>query len=230
MGHHCLSVFSPGLRKFFGADVATFAYSAGRLDRQLASQLAGVSTVAVTAVALIGWWWDLPPLSAWSAGSPTSSGALCLAAIGFALMRPRDDIVASVVGLVVVAVATAFLGFALFGAEREAGLEEAFAMPAATALGILLAGAAFMLCRFDRHYVTATVLGGLVGAVAVFGLLGNLGAGTSRRRGTGCDHGRGVARPRETTPVWNRIPAQAPGWHVSLAGDPGACPFRGNRA
>ena len=47
-------------------------------------------------------------------------------------------------------------------------------MPAATALGILLAGGAFMLCRFDRHYVTATVVGGLVGAVAVFGLLGYL--------------------------------------------------------
>jgi hypothetical protein len=98
IGCQLLADVLAGAATSFGADVATFAHFAGRLNRQLASQVAGVATVAVTAVALIGWWWELPLLSGWSSGPPTSSGALCLAAIGLALMRPRDDIVAIAVG------------------------------------------------------------------------------------------------------------------------------------
>lgn len=151
------------------------------LKKQHASQVAGFATVAITTVALMGWWWELPLLSGWRAGSPATTlfAALCLTALGLALIRPRDDILAVAVGLAVAVVAAVDLGLALFGAEPEAGLGAQFAMPAATALGLVLVGGALMLSRFERHYVAATVLSGLVGAIAAFVLLGYLtGANT----------------------------------------------------
>jgi two-component sensor histidine kinase/PAS domain-containing protein len=156
--------------------VTLFVRLASNLKGRHATQVAGFAGVAIAAVVLIGWWWELPLLSAWRAGPPATSpfGALCLTALGLALIRPRDDILAVAVGLVVAAVAAVDLGLALFVAEPGAGREPLFAMPAATALGVGLAGGALMLSRFERHYVTAAVLSGLAGAVAVFVLLGYL--------------------------------------------------------
>jgi PAS domain S-box-containing protein len=103
----------------------------------------------------------------------TPLGALCLTVLGLLFLRSRDDILAVAVGLAVTAVAAVDLGLALFGTQPEGRLA-LFAMPAATALGIVLAGGALVLSRFERHYVTGTVLSGLAGAIAVFVLLGYL--------------------------------------------------------
>jgi PAS domain S-box-containing protein len=166
----------PAAVRLFGAYVTLLVRLASNLKGRHATQVAGLAAVAIAVVELIGWWWELPLLSAWRAGPPATSpfGALCLMALGLALIRPRDDILAVAVGLVVAAVAAVDLGLALFVVEPGAGREPLFAMPAATALGVVLAGVALMLSRFERHYVTAAVLSGLAGAVAVFVLLGYL--------------------------------------------------------
>ncbi len=146
------------------------------LKRQQASQVAGFATAAVAAVALIGRWWDLPLLSGWGVGLPATTplGALCLAVLGLVLIRPRDDILAVAVGLAVAAVAAVDLGLALFSAQPQAALGALFVMPAATALGVVLAGGALMLSRFERYHVFATALGGLAGGLGVFTLVGYL--------------------------------------------------------
>src|SRR5258706_14889282 len=63
------------------------------LKRQHASQAAGLAAVTIAAAALIGWWTGLPILSSWGAGFPPFRplGALCLAALGLALVQPRKD-------------------------------------------------------------------------------------------------------------------------------------------
>ncbi len=63
------------------------------LKRQHASQAAGLAAVTIAAAALIGWWTGLPILSSWGAGFPPLRplGALCLAALGLALVHPGKD-------------------------------------------------------------------------------------------------------------------------------------------
>jgi PAS domain S-box-containing protein len=99
---------------------------------------------------------------------------LCLAALGLALICPGGYGPAVAAGLAVAAVAAINLGLDLFGAEPETSPWALFAMPSATALGVLLAGSALLLSHFRRHYVAATMLGSLTGAIAVFVLLGYL--------------------------------------------------------
>ncbi len=166
----------PGLHELFGADVAALQHFAGRLNRELASQVAGVATIAVAMVALFGAWWGPPPLAGWQAGLPLTIPfeVFCLTALGVVLIRPLDDVLAVAVGLVVAAIAAVDLVLDLFGAEPEASPWVLFTVPSATALGVVLAGSALLLSRFERHYIAATVLGSLTGAIAVFGLLGYL--------------------------------------------------------
>ena len=62
----------------------------------------------IAAVVLIGGWAELPLLSSWGAGFPPMrpSAALCIAALGLALMHPGKDLrFAFAVGLAVVAAA-----------------------------------------------------------------------------------------------------------------------------
>jgi hypothetical protein len=169
--------------------VTLFVGHAGSLKRQRASQAAGFAALTIAVMALIGWWAGLPLLSSWSSGlagmKPLT--ALCLAALGVALMRPGKDLrFAFAVGLAVAAVAVLDLVRYMFGIEpgigslqtsRTAVLGERaawFAMPHVTALGLALAGGSLALSRFERHGLTATVFGSLAGAIGasvVFGYL-----------------------------------------------------------
>src|SRR5260370_9791320 len=60
------------------------------LKRQRAGQAAGFAAVTIAAAAFIGWWVSLPLLSSWGSGFATVKpmGALCLMALGLALMHP----------------------------------------------------------------------------------------------------------------------------------------------
>jgi PAS domain S-box-containing protein len=118
-------------------------------------------------VAFIGWWAGLPVLSSWASGSAAMSPvtALCLAALGLALMRPGEHWQFAVAaGLVVAAAALLDLGQGLFGIE----------LGVTPALGLALAGGALALGRFERHRFIATGLASFVGVLAVFVLLSYL--------------------------------------------------------
>ena len=145
----------------------------------------------IAAAALAGWWAGLPLLSSWGSGFATMkpTAALCLAALGLALMYPgKHSRFACVVGLAVAAVAVLDLvqdalnvepgiGRLQTQASRTAVLVQRVAsvsMPHATALGFALAGGSLALSRFERHRFAATALASLVGAIALFVLLGYL--------------------------------------------------------
>src|SRR6266566_3314491 len=101
---------------FSGAYMAPFAL-VRRLKRQHASQAAGFVAVTIAAAALIGWCTGLPLLSSWRPDLPTMRplGALCLTALGLALVHPgKDSRVAFAVGLTVAALAALVLGLILF--------------------------------------------------------------------------------------------------------------------
>src|SRR5215471_10683233 len=90
------------------------------LKRQHASQVAGFAAVIIAAGVLIGGWAELPLLSSWGAGLPPMrpSAALCVAALGLALVHPgKGSRLAFAVGLVVVAVAAVGLGLILFNVD-----------------------------------------------------------------------------------------------------------------
>jgi PAS domain S-box-containing protein len=169
--------------------VTLFVALAGRLKRQHASQAAGFAAVTIAAAALIGWWVELPMLSSWGSGvtavKPVT--ALCLTALGLALVHPgKNSRFAFAVGLAVAAVAALDLGQDLFGVDfgidhwltpRAAApgpRPASFRMINGTPLAIALAGGSLALSRFEGHHFTATVLGGLAGIIAVFGLLSYL--------------------------------------------------------
>ena len=166
-----------------------FAGEASHLKRQRAGQAAGFAAAAIAAAALIGWWAGLPLLSSWSPGFATMKPvtASCLAALGLALVHPgRDWRFALAVGLAVAALAVLGLGVVLFnlelGIDRWLAPGDASFRTAATSyrvinaatLGMALAGGSLALSRFERHRLAATMLGGLAGAIALFGLLGYL--------------------------------------------------------
>jgi PAS domain S-box-containing protein len=153
---------------------------AGTFGRQQASEAAGLAAVAIAAAALIGQWADLPLLSSWGEGLPlmTPFGAVCVAVLGLALMRPGNPGLAFGAGLAITAVAAVDLALAIAGGGR--GIDPDIAatawslISASMALGLIFAGSALVLCGFERHDLTATVLAGIAGALAVFVLLGYL--------------------------------------------------------
>jgi PAS domain S-box-containing protein len=159
-----------------------------RLTREYASQIAGFAAVTIAAAVLAGGWAGLPLLASWGAGLPPMrpSSALCLAALGLALMHPgKDQRFAFAIGLAVVAVAVGGAGLILLnvdpGIDRwlarialEGPGPVSFPVARVAALALGLAGGALALSRFERHRLAATLLGSLAGAIAVFALLGYL--------------------------------------------------------
>jgi PAS domain S-box-containing protein len=159
------------------------------LKRQHASQAAGFVAVTIGAAVLIGLWVGLPVLSSWGPGlSPTRpSAALCLGALGLALLHPgKDSRFAFAVGIVVVAIAAIGLALMLLNhdpridwwlasrAAVEGSGAISFRVSKVAALALGLAGGSLALGCFERHRLAATVLGGIVGTFAVFALLGYL--------------------------------------------------------
>src|SRR5215470_17414377 len=152
------------------------------LERQHASQVAGLAAVTIAGAVLIGWWDGTPMLSSWgSTFAPTKPvAALCLASLGLALMYPgKSSRLAFAVGLTVLFAAVLDLFGVDFGINRWLVPRAAVMGPGAASfetingmpLAIALAGGSLALSRFEGHHFTATVLGGLAGGMAVFALL-----------------------------------------------------------
>jgi PAS domain S-box-containing protein len=152
------------------------------LKRQHASQAAGFVAVTIAAAVLIGWWGGLPRLSSWGSGFVATKplAALCLTALGLALVHPgKDSRFALAVGLAVAAIALLDLFGVDFGINRwlvpwaaVSGPEAAsFEMINGVPLAIALAGGSLALSRFEGHHFTATVLGCLAGGMALFAVL-----------------------------------------------------------
>jgi PAS domain S-box-containing protein len=169
--------------------VTLFVGLADGLMRRRASQVAGLAAVMIAAAALIGWWAGLPLLANWGSGFATVKPvtALCLGALGLALMHPhRDSRFAFAVGLAVAALAAFALAEVLFNVELGIGRfvvagEASFRTTATTfrvtnaaVLAGGLAGGSLALSLFERHHFAATTLACLAGAIAVFVLFGYL--------------------------------------------------------
>jgi PAS domain S-box-containing protein len=161
----------------------------GSLNREHASQFAGLAAATIGAAVLIGGWAGLPLLSSWGAGFPPMrpSAALCIAALGLALVHPgKQWLFAFAIGLAVVAVAAIGLGLILFnidpgidrwlaaGTAVEGAGPVSFRVAKVVAVALGLAGGALALSRFERHRLAATILGSIAGAIAAFALLGYL--------------------------------------------------------
>src|SRR5882672_60921 len=155
------------------------------LKRQHASQAVGFAAVTIAAAVLIGWWGGLPMLSSWGSGFAATKpvAALCLAALGLALVHPgKNSRFALAVGLAVAAIAVLDLFGVDFGINRWLVPRAAVPAPGAASfemingmpLAIALAGGSLALSRFEGHHFTATVLGGLAGGIAVFAVLNYL--------------------------------------------------------
>jgi PAS domain S-box-containing protein len=183
-------VYEPAAALTSGAYVTLFVGLASRPNRQYASQAAGFAAVTIAAVVLIGWWAGLPLLSSWGSGLPPMRpvGALCLAALGLALMHPgKDSRFAFAVGLALAALGALGVILVLFNVEFGiidrwlapwAGVPElgaaSFRVASAATVAFGLVGGSLALSRFERHRFAATILCGTAGAVAVFVLLGYL--------------------------------------------------------
>jgi PAS domain S-box-containing protein len=169
--------------------VTLFVGQAGGLKRQRASQAFGFAAVTIAATVLIGWWAGLPLLWSWGSGLPPTrpSAALCLGALGLALVHPgRDSRFAFAVGITVVAVAAGGLGLMLLNVDPgidpwlaprgavEGSGAISFQIAKVAALVLGLAGGSLALSRFERHRLAATILGSVVGTITVFALLGYL--------------------------------------------------------
>jgi PAS domain S-box-containing protein len=168
----------------------TLVGQTGSLNRQSASQIVGFATVIIAAVALIGLWTGLPMLSSWVIGSPhmRPAGALAVAVFGFALTHPgKDSRLAFGVGLVIATVAALALALVLSGvdlavidrwltpwADVSGPGMLSFQVTSAGYVAIGLAGGSLALSCFERHRLASTALAALVGAIAMFALLGYL--------------------------------------------------------
>jgi hypothetical protein len=156
------------------------------LKRQRASQAAGCATVAIAIAASIGGW--VPLLSGWGSVFATVKPvtALCLVALGLALVHPgKNSRLALAVGLAVAAIATLDL-LDRFGIDaginrlnrllvpRAAvpGPETALRMINGVPVALALAGISLALSRFERYHFAATVLAvSAAGVMQVFALL-----------------------------------------------------------
>jgi len=165
--------------------VPFFVGQAGGLKRQLASQVAGLAAVTIAAVALVGWWAELPVLSSWVPGFANMKPvtALCLTALGLALVHPgKNSRFVFAAGLPVAIVAALDLSQALFAVEL--GIDRWLVPPHAAAepeaasfrvingmpLALVLVGGSFALSRFEGHRFTAATLAGIACVMAVFAL------------------------------------------------------------
>jgi PAS domain S-box-containing protein len=153
-----------------------------RLNRQRAAQAAGFVAVIIAAVSLIGWWAELP-MAARFAVKPLA--ALYLVGVALAVIHPgKNSRFAFTVGLTVAALAALDLGLSVLGVEH--GIED-WLVPRVTvsepgtaritdaaALSLALAGGSLALSCFERHHLAATMLSGIAGAFAIFGLVSRL--------------------------------------------------------
>src|SRR5215467_7186926 len=154
------------------------------LKRQHVSQAAGFAAVAIAAAVLVGWWGGLPMLSSWGSGFATvkPTTALCLAALGLALVHPgKNSRLAFAIGLAVAAIAALDL-LDRFGVDtginhlnrllvpRAAvpGPETVFRMINGVPVTLAIAGASLALSRFERYHFAATGLGALAGLIQLF--------------------------------------------------------------
>jgi hypothetical protein len=166
--------------------VTRFVGPAGPLERLYASRIAGFAAVIIAVLGLVGWWAELPLLSSWGSGLAAMKPvtALCLAALGFALMFPRKDSrLAFAIGFTVIIVAALDLSQVLFNLELgidrwlvppDAVLEPwagSFRVINGMPLALGLAGGSLALSRYERHHFAATTLAGLAGAMALFVVL-----------------------------------------------------------
>ena len=167
-----------------------FVGQAGNLNRQRASQIAGVAAVSIAAAAFIGWWVSLPLPSSWGLGFATvkPTTALCLATLGLALVHPgKNSRLAFAAGLAVVAIAALdlldrfgidlginHLNRLLVPQAAVPGPETWFSMINGVPVGLALAGSSLALSRFERYRFAATALGGLAGLMQVFALFAYL--------------------------------------------------------
>jgi PAS domain S-box-containing protein len=164
--------------------VTRFAALAGSVNRQHLSQVAGFFAVTIATAALIGWWVGLPTLSSWGAGFATMkpTTALCLAALGLALVHPgKNSRLPLAVGLAVAAIATLDL-LDRFGIDtginrlnwllvpRTAVLEPEtlFRMINGVPVTLTIVGGSLALSRFERYHFGATALSALAGLMQVF--------------------------------------------------------------
>jgi PAS domain S-box-containing protein len=160
-----------------------------RLKRQYPSRAAGFAAVTIAAAVLIGWWGGLQMLSgsgsAFAGMRPVT--ALCLAALGLALVHPGKKLrFAFAVGLAVAAVAVLDLYQDLFGFDfgidrwlvprtaLQGSEAPSFRMINGMPVAIALAGGSLAFSRFEGHHFAATVLGVLAGGMALFALLAYL--------------------------------------------------------
>jgi PAS domain S-box-containing protein len=173
--------------------VTLFAAVAGSLKRQHLSQVAGFFAVTIATAALISWWTGLPTLSGRGSGFATMkpTTALCVAALGLALVRPgKNSRLAFAVGLAVAAIAVLDL-LDQFGIDlginhlnrllvpRAAvqGPETSFRMINGVPVALALAGGSLALSRFERYHFAATALGVLASVTQAFALLAYLSGG-----------------------------------------------------
>src|SRR6267154_2632597 len=157
------------------------------LKRQHAGQAAGFAAVTIAAAAFIGWWVSLPLLSSWGSGFATVKPmvALCLVALGLAIMHPsKNSRLAFAVGLAVAAIAVLDLldrfdidlginrlNRLLVPRAAVPGPETSFRMINRVPLALALVGGSLALSRFERYHFAAAALGALAGVIQVFALL-----------------------------------------------------------
>ncbi len=175
-----------------------FVRQAISLNRQRASQVAGFAAVIIAATAFASWWAPLP--SAWGSGFATvkPTTALCVAALGLALVRPGMDSRFTFAIVLAVTVIGALDLLDLFGVDTGISRlnrllvplgavpkpETSFHIINGLPIAILLAAGSLALSRFERHRFVATALSGVAGVLSMFALLNYLLTGTRVLYGT----------------------------------------------
>jgi hypothetical protein len=137
---------------------------------------------------LVSWWGVVPLLSSSGFATVKPTTALCVAALGLAIVYPgRNSRLAFAVGLAVAAIAALGLLDLLcidFGFNRlnrllvpraaVPGREPSFLTINGMPLALELAGVSLALGCFERHRFAATALSGIAGVMAIFALLNYL--------------------------------------------------------